>query len=89
MKHLLKSLSKSVLAPLDQQQQHPQQIQLFIRKRLTQVAFWASTWLICNEKMNDIMKIVKSHEECGNKLPKIKDGGYVINLDEYKSTGTQ
>ena len=39
--------------------------------------------------MNDLMKIVKSHEECGNKLPKIKDGGYVINLDEYKSTGTQ
>ena len=56
---------------------------------MTQFAFWASTWLICNEKMNDIMKIVKSHEECGNKLPKIKDGGYVINLDEYKSTGTQ
>ena len=24
-----------------------------------------------------------------NKLPKIKDGAYVISLDEYKSTGTQ
>ena len=23
-----------------------------------------------------------------NKLPKIKDGAYVINLDEFKSTGT-
>ena len=24
----------------------------------------------------------------GNNLPKIKDGAYVINLDEYKSVGT-
>ena len=24
-----------------------------------------------------------------NNLPKIKDGAYVINLDEYKSIGTQ
>ena len=23
-----------------------------------------------------------------NNLPKIKDGAYVINLDEYESTGT-
>ena len=23
-----------------------------------------------------------------NSLPKVKDGAYVINLDEYKSTGT-
>ena len=38
--------------------------------------------MIQNEpKSNDVYS--------GNWLPKIKDGAYVINLDEYKSIGTQ
>ena len=50
--------------------------------------------IISNEEMEDT-KIIKSLEEskfynaCSrNILPKIKDGPYAINLDEYKSIWT-
>ena len=50
-----------------------------------------TTLIISNEEMED-RKIIKSLEESKfyntysrNILPKIKDGPYTINLDEYKS----
>ena len=50
-----------------------------------------TTLIISNEEMEDT-KIMKSLEESKfynvysrNILPKIKDGPYAINLDEYKS----
>ena len=44
--------------------------------------------MIMREKMIMIVKPKFNGVYSRNNLPKIKDGAYVINLDEYKSIGT-